>query len=527
MRHRSKFIVGGKYLSALLAVLVLGATAGSAVAAGAPPVNTALPTISPSTPYVGRTVTASKGVWKSEAPAHWLEGETTSFPEGKSVAVASSGGPVALTATIFGSKLTFACQAGLSAATLENPKGGGSGIGQAMIALRKCSLEPASSGCSVSAGPGVSVNLALTKLEGVDEATMTPVEGTVLGRFTFSGCALEGNTATVTGVLRGHYSNSNSRVEFGSDTVSSHILKINGANVTAASGSIGLQTMSGKPIGAESMTYSFVWSRCSSKCLPIAGATAATYTPKSGEKGEGLKVAVTATDIYGSTTVESAFSQPVMESLSWYGCEEGSGGQYEDAGCTKKGTGKFAWKRLQSSVLSLIGGQQKLSYKLGGEVLNEIFCERSSGSGQLVNEEARASVNNLTVALAGCVSQNACQIPKGEITLHLKGGSPQMPQSLMPTLSFEGTESGVIGRFNFEKCPFSGFNGEYLINGTLPVEIRNSESKMTMVGTQTRSSLKIGHGGPGTDGLAIDSTNELRATDNGVGSYPVKLDVSP
>jgi hypothetical protein len=72
-----------------------------------------------------------------------------------------------------------------------------------------------------------------------------------------------------------------------------------GSTLTAAAGS-----WSGSP----TPTFSFAWLRCAREggaCLPIAGATGATYTAGAADGGRSLKVLVTATNRAGSATAAS------------------------------------------------------------------------------------------------------------------------------------------------------------------------------------------------------------------------------
>src|SRR6185503_1868584 len=73
----------------------------------------------------------------------------------------------------------------------------------------------------------------------------------------------------------------------------------------------------GKPLAADPgrwngrrpLTFGYQWLRCDAAgagCVPIAGATAASYTPAAADAGRAVVVAVTAIGASGSTTSTSA-----------------------------------------------------------------------------------------------------------------------------------------------------------------------------------------------------------------------------
>jgi hypothetical protein len=85
-------------------------------------------------------------------------------------------------------------------------------------------------------------------------------------------------------------------------------------------------TISGTPVNGHTLTastgtwlgagnaYTYAWEDCTSAgagCMPITGATAATYTVQSSDAGHALVVAVIATNIEGHATAQSAPTAPV------------------------------------------------------------------------------------------------------------------------------------------------------------------------------------------------------------------------
>jgi hypothetical protein len=82
------------------------------------------------------------------------------------------------------------------------------------------------------------------------------------------------------------------------------------------------------PQGAGSTTYAYQWQSCDGSgegCTPIAGAESASYTPAPADVGHTLRVAVTAADSDGATTVSSAPSGTVMAPAGSLGAQPGPG----------------------------------------------------------------------------------------------------------------------------------------------------------------------------------------------------------
>ena len=82
------------------------------------------------------------------------------------------------------------------------------------------------------------------------------------------------------------------------------------------------------PQAAGSITYAYQWQSCNSSgegCQPIAGAESASYTPSPADAGHTLRVAVTAADSDGHTTVASASSGVVAAPAGSLGAQPGPG----------------------------------------------------------------------------------------------------------------------------------------------------------------------------------------------------------
>jgi hypothetical protein len=87
------------------------------------------------------------------------------------------------------------------------------------------------------------------------------------------------------------------------------------------------QTLTASPgtwSGIQPITYAYQWLRCTSNCAAITGATGASYTPTSADQGAVLRVAVTASNGFGSASATSAPTAtvqgapaPTTSSSSW------------------------------------------------------------------------------------------------------------------------------------------------------------------------------------------------------------------
>src|SRR5262249_32932413 len=170
------------------------------------------------------------------APNEW---ESVLLKEAEKTSIKAIGNPLAITSTMGGVKGTLNCETEVTNASLENPSGGGVGIGNAELKLKGCKTESGWSICKVTAGSAVAEKLELSTSEGKAYALITPKEGTTLASFTFAECVLSG-TYTFTGTLRGLYSNANSKIEFSAET-EGNLLKLGAAKATPV-GSIKLET---------------------------------------------------------------------------------------------------------------------------------------------------------------------------------------------------------------------------------------------------------------------------------------------
>jgi hypothetical protein len=125
----------------------------------------------------------------------------------------------------------------------------------------------------------------------------------------------------------------------------SYLLNPLGQLSTAAPSNTGLGApqVSGLPISGDlftathgnwsgvTPTYAYQWLRCDTSganCADISGATGSTYTPQSADLGSTVRVRVTASNEYGSSTAQSAATDVIQTALDafrpqlWYDSQE-------------------------------------------------------------------------------------------------------------------------------------------------------------------------------------------------------------
>ena len=328
--------------AALAAALLVGAFSSAAMAA--PPVNTALPTISSTTPEVGKTITAKSGSWTSDATAHWTESGAP-LKEGEKAGVTVNGTMMHFAATIAGIKGEVDCHTTMSGASLENPSGGGGGVGNLEITYTSCSAVEEWSKCTVTPGSTVPVKVELTK---GDNVTLAPVEGNI-AELTMSGknCIFGSSyTMKLVGLIDARFANVYPRIEFNPETSSTGSLRVGskfGAKVSST-GAIGFVSGAENDIGTDALIYGYQWKRCTGEaCTEISGATNYIYTPSAEDWGKTLKATVTATDANGSTQATSAATSAVKGTPNWYvdngGWETLTSAPFTSSNMVKEGEG--------------------------------------------------------------------------------------------------------------------------------------------------------------------------------------------
>jgi hypothetical protein len=519
-------------LAALVAVLLLAVLGGTAIAS---PTNTALPTISPSQPKVTKLATTTTGTWNSTAPVHWSV-ESTQLKEGEKVAVTAQGGLIAITSTIGGISGSVACETSVAGTLLENPSGGGSGVGSGEITYKNCKAEGGWAACTASFGSATAINLELSTVTGKPKIAILPV-GENLGVFTLSGCQ-EGLTELspykMFGVINGFYSNAASQIEFNPETTFTGALRLRSkvGPKASATGTIGLATGKGGNVGADSLTYTYGWKRCSPGCTEIPGATSSTYTPVPADQGNGLKSVVTATDSTGSTTVESLESNAVTASLSWYACGKwGEPGVFEDASCTKSGASNpYSWLRPSSTSFT------SSNTRAGGEISPyvimwsssgvefKIECATGSGSGTLSNSETQAKVEGYALTLSGCYERapGSCSLKGTTLTFNtLKASSPKESASVLkPELLFEPSAGTELAPFTITGC---GSGGNFKFIGSFPATMYNEGSFIGTTWGQVNASGLMRFQTATGPAVGMETVNRVLSE----GTNPVKLDIAP
>jgi hypothetical protein len=222
--------------------------------------------------------------------------------------------------------------------------------------------------------------------------------------------------------------------------------------------------------------------------------------------------------VIGLTAGSASGTEP---RLSWYICTQGGVvGRYEDANCTTEGGIKqYGWLRGGTNILSTSSiGSYKLGYSFAG-VVNEIVCNKATGTGYLKNTATGARTEGYTLNLDECgftaPSGKGCTISEGKITLHLTGTSPESPEALVPVLKV-GVDSGAS--YYVEGCApsYSFLNGSNSVTGYFPAQIHNGESRMSTTKAESNGLLQI-RGNP----ASIDGQSSITAT---TGARAVKLD---
>ncbi|HEX6753344.1 MAG TPA: hypothetical protein VF093_07150 [Solirubrobacterales bacterium] len=477
-RRRSLGGRAGAFSSAGLAVALL-AGAFSSAALAAPPVNTATPTISPSSPEIGKSASATKGTWNSEAPLHWQNGSGTAFEEGKGIAVTLQSGPITFNATVGGFEGFISCELNkFSNSSIQNPVGGGNGTGAFEIEYTGCTTGGKWGSCTASFGEKVGVTISLSQLEGTPKLTISPT-GTSLGTYTLTGgkCNIPGSYK-LWGAINGFYLSDLSRIEFTAESSGTGALRIGSkfGPKASAEGAIGLQnTATGEAVRLDPLTYGYQWKRCTGEtCTEIGGATTSSYTPVAEDWGKTLKVTVTATDVNGSTPATSAASGGVKGTPNWYANDSG-------------------WQHLTSSPFTssnVLETGEEIEYDIRftwGETLFNIRCSGSTGSGTMTNTGTQAKLEGYALTLTGCAMWSpACQLTSSELKFNtMTATSTTGPTSTPSTkLTFAPNGADVVS-FSFKNC--GGLVGPYKLVGSFPGTFVNSGSYVSHAYNEVKS----------------------------------------
>jgi len=357
------------------------------------------------------------------SPNEW---ESVRLKEGEKATVSGTGKLITFASTQAGIKGSFGCEAEWSGASLENPTGGGSGVGSAEIKFKGCKAEGTwgEKGCLVEYNSSAPLSLALTSVEGKTLLSLKPKEGTLLAKFTFSKCAngaLNGTwELTTSSATNGLYLNASSKLEFNSEV--SKEVKTRG-QVTTVTGSIGLATASGGYVSAA-------------------------------------------------------------PEIHWFACSKQAGGKYASATCAKEGSPN-EWESLllkagEKTTITAKGNPIAFTSTQAG--LKTVFsCETEVASPSLENPSGGGSgIGNAEVKYKGCkaegtAAEKGCKVENtanfaSKLELAMIGGKT--------LVMLKPTSGEVFAKFSFSSCSNGALNGTYELKGTMQGLYSNANSKI-------------------------------------------------
>ena len=464
------------------------------------------------------------------SPGGW---EPVRLPEGEAVAVSATGGAIAVASKVAGAKMTLNCETEVGNATLENPKGAGSG--SAELGFGGCKIESGSyKACEVAASEPGAVGFQLFWLEGETGVTLWPEEGTTLAVFTLSGseCPLPPTELSLTGTAYGLYSNPDSQIEFSTATTASG-LKLNGIKATA-SGAIGLRASGGgyveavpglpaavtkavSEVGSEGATlsgtvtpesldthYRFEYGTTTAygHSAPAEAADAGeglstidVSQPVSGlQEGTGYHYRLVATNEAGASYgADKTFTTTTLP-RRWAACTEQQGGRYPSGECATEGSpGGWEPVRLpegEAVAVSATGGAIAVASKVAGAKMT-LNCETEVGNATLENPKGAGS-GSAELGFGGCKiesgSYKACEVAASEpgavgFQLYWLGGETGV--TLWPE---EGTTLAVF-TLSGSECPLPPT--ELSLTGTAYGLYSNAASQVEFSTATTASGLKL------------------------------------
>ncbi|HEX7245626.1 MAG TPA: S53 family peptidase [Solirubrobacterales bacterium] len=395
------------------------------------------------------------------SPNEW---ELLHLKEATKTTIAAKGNPISFASVQSGLSTPFTCETEVASPSLENPSGGGNGVGSGEVKYKGCKAEGTwgEKGCKVSNTASPVSKLELAIVESKTRVLLTPKEGESFATFTVSGCAgskaLEALNGAwkLSGTAYGPYSNASSKIELSAETTAG--LKINNQNATAV-GSIVLETTAGGYISAQTVAMPR-WSACakqgggkyaSGKCasegapneweiLALKEAEKTTITAK----GNPISFATIQSGISTPFTCETEVASPSLENPSGGGNGVGSGevkykgckaeGSWGEKGCKVSNTAS----PLTRLELILVEGktQVKLTPKTGEsfatftvsgcsgskalEALNGAWSLTGSAYGIYSNSLSKIELSAATTAGLKINNQNATAV--GSIGLETTAG---------------------------------------------------------------------------------------------------------
>jgi hypothetical protein len=484
--------------------------------------------------------------------------ELLKLKEAEKTTITAKGNPIAYSFTSAGISGTLNCETEVTSTSLENPSGGGNGVGSATFKLKGCKAEGGFSGCKVTLGEAVAEKLEASTIEGKAQVAITPKEGTTIATITLAECAAAGN-ASLTGTLRGLYSNAESKIEYNAEA-SGESLRIGnpvaGPKVTPV-GSIGLEASGGgyvqalgqpvvkteaatsvkaseatlngtvNPEGA-STRYQFEYGKTTSygQSVPVEAKDA----------GEGLtdvKVAETLKGLVAGTLyhfrltatngintvngLDKTFTTTAAP-LHWFACTKQAGGKYTSGKCSTEGSPK-EWesvilKEAEKTTITAKGNPIAYSFSSGG-VSQTLSCETEVTGTSLENPSGGGNgVGSATFKLKGCKAEggfSGCKVTLGEAVAEKLEASTIEGKTYVLITPKEGT---TVASFTLAECAAAA---TYKLVGALQGLYSNSESKIEYNAEASGDALRIGSiAGPkvtpvGSIGLETTSGGYLRA----------------
>lgn len=274
----------------------------------------------------------------------------------------------------------------------------------------------------------------------------------------------------------------------------------------AAQGKTG--TWSGEPT-----SYAYAWERCGPECVPISGATGSSYTPSAADAGKSLRLAVTATNAYGSTTAYSGKSGAVQQSLNWY---ESIGASWQHLGTSSPFT----------STLTAYGMTVNYPY-VGANV--EISCSGLNGTGTLTNQETTAGIDGFDLEPKWCgviaPAGKGCYLDGYTIDFHTLKAVQSSPGSLKPEFTVAPTSGNTVAEFTMKGCQGSevlqAFNKNYWFTGWFPAQFDASAQTLGWTISSIKASKGLRLNGSNVSGMTAYNTLKSEA------GNLVKLDSKP
>jgi hypothetical protein len=324
LRSVRTLVIGGTVVGIAAAFAAVG---GATTAAGTPPSNTSVPTIS-GTAAQGNTLTASSGSWSGTTPMTFTYVWERCDSAGANCANIS--GATSQTYTLV---IADAGHRDRVAVTAHN-SAGSAAASSAATAVVAGATPPANSTAPAITG-SVAVGWTLTVSNGTWSGT-NPITYTYQWRRCDTNGAscvdvsgAKSQTYQLVSADAGHrmravVTATNSGGSGESTSNASSIVAVTAPGNTTAPAITGTATQGqtltvsqGEWIGQGPITYTFAWERCDSSgnnCVAIAGATKTTYVLVAADAGHDIRATVTAGNSVGKTAAHSNTVGPVTSS---------------------------------------------------------------------------------------------------------------------------------------------------------------------------------------------------------------------